>query len=168
MKKLLLAALVITVTQLAGYAQEQKQTTNAPATNDKQADKAQKYVSTDGITIPDDAEEMPKGNFMVSAFAGQTTTASLAGKTVNALLQSSGNAKFTKEGKLARGTEKFKPTQIMTSKKNEVWIDISSCSISKDGFLVVSDKSGATYKIALGPNYDGTIEEIEKTAQDKK
>jgi hypothetical protein len=123
---------------------------------------ARKYVATDGITIPDDAKDAPEGSFGGSAFAGRVMRLSLTGNTVNALLDYTGKVSFTSDGKLAKGTEKLKPIQIMTSKQNEKWLRVSLFDIAEDGALTVIDESGNSYKVTFGPNMNGHIEELQK------
>jgi len=124
------------------------------------------YVSAKGITIPRDGQEAPAG---IGAFFvtkdGMEMPISLRGNPTLATLNYSGTMECTSDGRLAGGTDKFKPTTIETSKRPGKRLKISSFSIGKDGLLVVSDVSGASYKVRLPPlmsQASGTIEELPK------
>jgi hypothetical protein len=119
----------------------------------------QKYVSGEGLTIPEGAEGIPNANLGTDSLPGKTVRLSLSGKAFAALLEFAGSAQYTLDGKLARGTERMKPTQITTTKKDGVWLKVTGLGIDKDGFLLVSDESGSTYRIALGSGFRGSIEE---------
>jgi hypothetical protein len=121
-----------------------------------------KYISAEGITIPYDAQDMPDGKFGVSSFPGRQVRLSLTGETVNALLDASGEGRFTPDGKLAKGTKNFKPTQIMTNKKNGAWFKVTALSFGKDGFLVIVDETGVSYIVKFGSSFNGGIEELRK------
>jgi len=123
-----------------------------------------KYVSANGITIPRGVSGAPKGGGVYfEPIRGQEMIISLTGNPAFAGLQYTGTMEPTSDGKLGGGTDKFKPTQIQTSKKLNKWGKISSFSIGQDGFLIVKDESGVSYKIKLGLN-GGTIEEVGKSS----
>lgn len=121
-----------------------------------------KYLSADGITIPDSAEGIPDANLMIDVDAGKEARLSLTGKTINALLDLSGTARYTFDGKLARGTAKLKPTQITTTKKQGTWHKITAFGIDSNAFLLVTDETGSSYRIKLAPGFRGVIEEVAK------
>lgn len=134
-------------------------TTNSPGAN--QVGDMSQYVSAGGITIPRDLPGAPKGRGVFP------TPISLRGNPAFATLKYSGRMECTADGRLGGGTDKFKPTQIQTSKNPDKWLTVSSFSIGKDGFLVVTDESGTSYKIKLPPilsRNSGTIEELGKTS----
>ncbi len=123
-----------------------------------------KYVSADGITIPSGAAGAPRGSgVFYSTIEGREMSISLQGSPALAVLNYSGSMEAARDGKLAGGTEKFKPTRIQTSKNFDKWLKIVSFSIGKDGFLVVKDESGASYRVKVAPTgLNGIVEELKK------
>jgi hypothetical protein len=121
-----------------------------------------KYVSADGITIPKGTSGAPRGSgVFFTTIEGSEQPISLRGNPALATLNYTGTMETTGDGKLAGGTEKFKPTQIKTSENLDKWLKVTSFSIGKDGFLVVKDESGASYKIKVAPvTLTGTIEDL--------
>jgi hypothetical protein len=121
-----------------------------------------KYVSADGISIPSGTSGAPRGSgVFFTTVEGREQSISLRGNPALATLNYTGTMENTGDGKLAGGTEKFKPTKIKTSKNLDRWLKVTSFSIGKDGFLVVKDESGASYKIKVAPvTLTGTIEEL--------
>ncbi|MGB7555120.1 MAG: DUF1566 domain-containing protein [Candidatus Korobacteraceae bacterium] len=121
-----------------------------------------RYVSADGITIPSGASGAPRGSGVYfTTNAGSEMPISLRGHPALATLNYSGTMVPTGDGKLAGGTENFKPAKIQTSKNLDKWLKVVSFSIGKDGFLVVKDESGASYRIKVAPlGRIGTIEEL--------
>jgi hypothetical protein len=137
------------------------------STNRSNAVDTSKYISTDGITIPNNASGMPEGKFLISPFSGQMTRISLKGETLNANLDTSGEGSFSSDGKLAQGTLKFKPIRIMTTNNNKTWLNIKKYSIDENCFLIVTteqmsifDKAGVSYRIKFGSSFNGAIEEV--------
>ena len=120
------------------------------------------YVSANGITIPSGAAGAPRGSgVFFTTIEGKEMPISLRGNPAFATLNYSGTMEAASDGKLAGGTEKFKPTKIQTSKSLNKWLKVVSFSIGKDGFLVVKDESGASYRIKVAPiALTGTIEEL--------
>ena len=84
---------------------------------------------------------------------------SLRGTPAIAMLKYTGTIEPSNDGKVGGGSDKFKPTQIQTSKDLQKWLKIVSFLLTKDGFLVVKDESGASYtiKVSMGT---GSITEI--------
>jgi hypothetical protein len=121
-----------------------------------------KYVSADGITIPSGATGAPRGGSVYfTTNEGMEMPISLRGNPALATLNYSGTMETASDGKLAGGTENFKPTKIQTSKKPNSWLKVISFTIGKDGFLVVKDESGASYRIKVAPiGRTGSIEEL--------
>jgi len=117
-----------------------------------------KFVSADGITIPS-GPSTPGGGVFFSTIPGREMTMSLRGTPAIAMLKYTGTIEPSNDGKVGGGTDKFKPTQIQTSKDVNKWFKITSYSLNKDGFLVVKDESGASYtiKVSMGT---GAINEI--------
>lgn len=126
-----------------------------------------KTVSSDGITIakgdPDAEEGM--GFFFVTK-DGMEMPVSLRGNPTLATLYYTGTMELANGGKLGTGTTKFKPTEIETSKAEGKQIEVSSFKLDSNGFLIVSDRSGATYKITLAPV--GSLGEIEEVSTGSK
>lgn len=105
-----------------------------------------KYVSADGITIPKTGT--PKGTgIFISANQGSEMPMSLKGDPKVATLKFTGTFEPDSNLRLAGGTEKFKPTQIQTSNDPDKWLKIVSFSVDENWLLVVTDESGASYKI---------------------
>jgi hypothetical protein len=121
-----------------------------------------KYVTEDGITIPSGAAGAARGSGVYfTTVGGNEMPISLRGNPAFATLNYTGTMEAARDGKLAGGTEDFKPTRIETSRYPDKWLAIASFTIGKDGFLVVTDKSGASYRIKVAPvSMTGTIEEL--------
>lgn len=117
-----------------------------------------KYVSTEGITIPT-GRSSPGSGVYFSTNEGYEMSMSLQGNPAIAMLKYTGTIEPSNDGKVGGGTDKFKPTQIQTSKNLNKWLKVVSFSLSKDGFLVVKDESGSSYtiKVSIGT---GTINEL--------
>jgi hypothetical protein len=136
----------------------------APASDASQFADMSKYVTADGITIPRDNQGAPKGpGVYFEANEGDELTVSLTGHPTLAMLKYSGTMECTREGRLGGGTKSFKPTQLETSKSPDKWLPVTAFSFGKDGFLVVTDRSGSSYRIKLPlliAQGSGTIEEL--------
>lgn len=86
---------------------------------------------------------------------------SLRGNPSVATLNYTGTLEASDDGRLVGRTERFKPTQIKTSKNPGKWLKVVSFSIGKDGFLVVQDESRTSYRITVAPmGSTGTIKEL--------
>ncbi len=125
------------------------------------------YVSTEGITIPDGTQGAPEGFAREEAMPGREATDALAGEKANYLLKFTGAIACSSDGKVATGTIMFKPTRIMSSKEEGTWILISSFTLDQEGFLIITDASGAKYRIKFGPQ-SGTITELVTVSPDTK
>jgi FKBP-type peptidyl-prolyl cis-trans isomerase len=123
-----------------------------------------KYVTADGITIPSGASGAARGSGVYfTTVGGHEMPISLRGNPASATLNYTGTMEAARDGKLAGGTEDFKPTRIETSRNPDKWLRIASFTIGKDGFLVVTDESGASYRIKVAPvSMTGTIEELKQ------
>jgi hypothetical protein len=121
-----------------------------------------KYVTADGITIPSGASGAARGSgVFFTTVGGHEMPIALRGNPAFATLNYTGTMEAARDGKLAGGTEDFKPTRIETSRNPDKWIAIASFTIGRDGYLVVTDESGASYKIKVAPvSMTGTIEEL--------
>jgi hypothetical protein len=124
-----------------------------------------KYVSADGITIPEDIQRTSPGIIFTTS-PGRESGIMLQGPGILATLSYTGQMETAGDGKLGGGTEKFKPTRIETIKDSEHDKDqlfaVSSFSIDDNGFLIVKDDSGSSYRIKLGLNLNGAIEDLGK------
>jgi len=125
------------------------------------------YVSADGITIPSGASGAPRGSgVFFTTIEDRELPISLLGDPTLATLNYTGTMEASHDGKLAGGTENFKPTRIKTSKNPDRWLRIVSFSIGKDGLLVIKDELGASYRIKVAPiDSTGTIEELGKKTE---
>jgi len=126
------------------------------------------FVAPDGISIPEGASGAARGSgLLLTTVEGMEMSMILQGKPALATLKYTGTMAASSSGKLGGGTEKFKPTQIQTSKQSDKWLRVASFSLDKLGFLIVTDESGAKYriKVAPAPNYFGEIEEITSGAR---
>jgi hypothetical protein len=123
-----------------------------------------KYVSADGITIPSEAPGVPGGSgVFMRTVERREMSMSLEGNPPLAMLNYTGTLSSNREGKLAGGTESFKPTRLQTSKNLDKWLKVVSFSIGKDGFLVITDESGTSYRIKAAlpfPGATGSIQEL--------
>lgn len=121
-----------------------------------------KYVTADGITIPSGSAGAARGSGVYfETIGGYEMSISLRGNPAFATLNYTGTMEPARDGKLAGGTKDFKPTRIKTIMDPDKWLTIASFTIGKDGFLVVTDESGASYKIKVAPvSMTGSIEEL--------
>ena len=119
-------------------------------------------VSSDGITIAQgDPDAQEGGGFFFVTKDDMELSVSLRGNPTLATLYFTGTMELANGGKLGTGTKKFKPTEIETSKSEGKRLEVSSFKLDSNGFLVVSDQSGATYRITLAPvGSVGSIEEV--------
>ena len=181
MKRLSIVAPLIVAMQFAGGCSRQAKTSSSagagesPAATVPQAPStpaqpappktSEKYVSVGGITIPMSAQDAPQADFSRENSEGQVTDY-LSGPNFTAHLKYGGLAAFSQDGRLAKGTRKFNPTQLMTSRDEGVWVPISKRSLDEHGFLIVTDANGGEYRIMFGwtdifaPKFDGKIEEL--------
>jgi hypothetical protein len=124
-----------------------------------------KYVSADGITIPEDSQRRSPGIIFTTS-PGRESGIMLQGPGILATLSYTGKMETAGDGKLGGGTEKFKPIRIETMKDSEHDKDqsfaVSSFLIDEDGFLIIKDESGSSYRIKLGLNLNGAIEDLGK------
>jgi hypothetical protein len=121
-----------------------------------------KYVTAYGITIPSGTQGAARGSGVYfTTYGDNELSISLRGNPAFATLNYTGTMEAARDGKLAGGTEDFKPTRIETSRNPNKWLAITSFTIGRDGFLLVTDWSGALYKIKVAPvSMTGTIEEL--------
>lgn len=127
------------------------------------------YVSDQGISIPAEAPGMPTASHYVAAPVGDALRLSLHSAKGFGGLYITGAAGISFDGKLARGTSMLKPTRLeiyetrfMSHHGDFKMYVVTSFSISTNGFLKITDNTGASYVITLGPKKECTIAEEEE------
>jgi len=128
----------------------------------RRAEDVARYVSSwdVGVSIPENAPRYPETAFAIKALPFRTVTIALSGTSLDALLQVAGEGCFASDGRLARGTDAFKPIAISLASGNGPWSPIKAITISNGGFLVVTDSKARAYEVHFGASLNGSIDPL--------